>query len=58
LGFFLFSRYIRWTITSTRGDAGKLRHYLAEAATELREMMERAVLEEKRGMEMEGKGKL
>jgi hypothetical protein len=31
---------------------------LAEAATELREMMERAVLEEKRGMEMEGKGKL
>jgi carnitine O-acetyltransferase len=51
-------RYIRWTITSTRGDAGQLRHYLAEAATELRDMMERGVTQEKKEMGMEGKTKL
>ncbi|KAJ6525268.1 acyltransferase ChoActase/COT/CPT [Mycena vulgaris] len=42
LSYAIGERYIRWTITSARGDAGKLRHYLAEAATETREMMERA----------------
>ncbi|KAK7048541.1 carnitine acetyl transferase [Favolaschia claudopus] len=58
LSYAIGERYIRWTITSTRGDAAQLRHYLAEAATELRDMMERAAKEEKKEMSMEGKAKL
>ncbi|KAJ6495545.1 hypothetical protein C8R47DRAFT_928375, partial [Mycena vitilis] len=42
LAYAIGEKYIRWTITSARGDAGKLRRYLAEAATELRDMMEKA----------------
>ncbi|KAJ7816979.1 hypothetical protein B0H14DRAFT_2843895 [Mycena olivaceomarginata] len=57
LSYAIGDRYIRWTITSTRGDAGQLRHYLAEAATELRDMMERGVTQEKKEMGMEGKTK-
>jgi carnitine O-acetyltransferase len=48
---------IRWTITSMKGDTLKLKHYLAEAATETRQMMERAAAREKK-MEGEGKAKL
>ncbi|KAJ6462051.1 acyltransferase ChoActase/COT/CPT [Mycena vitilis] len=55
LAYAIGEKYIRWTITSTRGDAGKLRHYLAEAATELRDMMEKAVQEEKKDMQLDGK---
>ncbi|KAJ7132997.1 acyltransferase ChoActase/COT/CPT [Mycena filopes] len=56
LAYAIGDRHIRWTITSARGDGAALRHYLAEAATELRDMMERAVkLEEK---EKAGKAKL
>ncbi|KAJ7505179.1 acyltransferase ChoActase/COT/CPT [Mycena galericulata] len=47
LSYAIGERYIRWTITSTRGDAAVLRHYLAEAATEAREVMERAQKAEK-----------
>ena len=46
---------IRWTITSLKRDTLKLKHYLAEAATEIREMMERAVAAEEAE---EGKAKL
>ncbi|KAJ7147145.1 acyltransferase ChoActase/COT/CPT [Mycena crocata] len=56
LAYAIGERYIRWTITSARGDAADLRHYLAEAATEVREMMERAVKEAEK--EKEGKAKL
>ncbi|KAF7980471.1 hypothetical protein HWV62_37946 [Athelia sp. TMB] len=42
---------IRWTITSLRRDGEKLRHYLAEAATETRVMMERAAAAEKAAAE-------
>ncbi|KAJ7195467.1 acyltransferase ChoActase/COT/CPT, partial [Mycena pura] len=45
LSYSIGDRYLRWTITSKRGDAAQLRHYLAEAATETREMMERATKE-------------
>ena len=48
--------HIRWTITSLKLKTEELRHYLAEAATETREIMERAAKataaskkEEKRG---------
>ncbi|KAF7346576.1 Carnitine acetyl transferase [Mycena sanguinolenta] len=58
LSYGIGDRYIRWTITSTRGDAAQLKHYLAEAATELRDMMERAGVEAKKDMGMEGKVKL
>ena len=33
---------MRWTVTSLKLDTAELRHYLTEAATETREMMERA----------------
>jgi carnitine O-acetyltransferase len=36
---------IRWGITSLKRDTLKLKHYLAEAATETRQMMERAAAE-------------
>ncbi|KAF8171964.1 acyltransferase ChoActase/COT/CPT [Mycena galopus ATCC 62051] len=58
LAYAIGDKYIRWTITSTRGDAARLRHYLAEAATEMRDVMERVALEEKKDMGMEGKTKL
>ncbi|KAJ7784367.1 acyltransferase ChoActase/COT/CPT [Mycena metata] len=56
LAYAIGDRYIRWTITSTRGDAAALRHYLAEAATELRDVMDRVVKQEEKGKE--GKAKL
>jgi len=47
---------IRWTITSLKRDTLKLKHYLAEAATETKQMMERAssAVEKKK----EGKARL
>ncbi|EJC98006.1 acyltransferase ChoActase/COT/CPT [Fomitiporia mediterranea MF3/22] len=50
LSYSIGDDYIRWTITSQsdlKRHAAALRHYLAEAATETRKMMERAGLEEK-----------
>lgn len=34
--------YIRWTATSLKRDTATLKHYLAEAATETKQMMDRA----------------
>lgn len=34
--------YIRWTATSLKRDTAVLKHYLAEAATETKQMMDRA----------------
>ena len=42
LSYSIGDDYIRWTITSLKLDTAELRHYLAEAATETRQMMERA----------------
>ena len=42
LAYAIGDHYLRWTITSLKLDTAELRHYLAEAATETKEMMERA----------------
>lgn len=42
LSYAIGDDYIRWTITSLKRDTAALRHYLAEAATETKRMMERA----------------
>lgn len=42
LSYSIDEDYVRWTITSVRGDGAQLQHYLAEAATETRRMLERA----------------
>ncbi|KAF7298898.1 Carnitine acetyl transferase [Mycena indigotica] len=56
LSYAIGERYIRWTITSKRGDAARLRYYLEEAATEAREVMERVIAKEQK--EAAAKGKL
>jgi carnitine O-acetyltransferase len=42
LSYSIGNNYIRWTITSLKRNTAELKHYLSEAATETREMMERA----------------
>ncbi|KAL6301959.1 acyltransferase ChoActase/COT/CPT [Sparassis latifolia] len=42
LSYSIGDNYIRWTITSLKRRTAELKHYLAEAATETRAMMERA----------------
>ncbi|EPS96518.1 hypothetical protein FOMPIDRAFT_1025351 [Fomitopsis schrenkii] len=42
LSYSIGDEYIRWTITSLKRRTAELKHYLAEAATETRQMMERA----------------
>jgi carnitine O-acetyltransferase len=42
LSYSIGDDYIRWTITSLKRGTEELKHYLAEAATETRAMMERA----------------
>ena len=42
LSYSIGDNYIRWTITSLKRHTAELKHYLAEAATETRQMMERA----------------
>ncbi|KAJ7600807.1 acyltransferase ChoActase/COT/CPT [Mycena floridula] len=42
LSYSIGDDYIRWTITSLKRGTAELKHYLAEAATETRAMMERA----------------
>jgi len=42
LSYSIGDEYIRWTITSLKRGTKELGHYLAEAATETRQMMERA----------------
>ncbi|KAH7913979.1 acyltransferase ChoActase/COT/CPT [Hygrophoropsis aurantiaca] len=60
LSYSIDDHYIRWTITSLKQDTPALKHYLAEAATETRQMMERAAAAEKNTKEAgeEGKAKL
>lgn len=48
LSYAIGDDYIRWTITSLRRNTADLKHYLAEAATETRAMMERAAAAEKK----------
>ncbi|KAG6875745.1 hypothetical protein C0992_002550 [Termitomyces sp. T32_za158] len=40
LSYAIGDEYIRWTITSIRRRTEAFKHYLAEAATEIRDMME------------------
>jgi carnitine O-acetyltransferase len=43
LAYAIGSQYIRWTITSRKGmRSAEMKHHLAEAATEVRDMMEAA----------------
>lgn len=42
LSYSIGDHYIRWTITSLKRGTRELKHYLAEAATETRFMLERA----------------
>ncbi|KAG6808352.1 hypothetical protein H0H87_000229 [Tephrocybe sp. NHM501043] len=42
LSYSIGDNYIRWTITSLKRRTEVLKHYLAEAATEIRDMMEAA----------------
>ena len=42
LSYTIGDEYIRWTITSLKRHTKEFKHYLAEAATETREMMEQA----------------
>ncbi|KAI0755122.1 acyltransferase ChoActase/COT/CPT [Daedaleopsis nitida] len=47
LSYSIGEDYIRWTITSLKRNTAELKHYLAEAATETRIMMEKAAAEAK-----------
>ncbi|CAE6351603.1 unnamed protein product [Rhizoctonia solani] len=42
LSYSIADNYIRWTATSLKRDTAVLKHYLAEAATETKQMMDRA----------------
>ncbi|KAL0961370.1 hypothetical protein HGRIS_006326 [Hohenbuehelia grisea] len=53
LSYSIGDEYIRWTITSLKRNTAELKHYLAEAATETRAMLERAA----RAEEGAGSGK-
>lgn len=46
LAYAVNSKTMRFTITTTTGNAQKLRHYLAEACNEVKEAMEAAVEDE------------
>ncbi len=45
LSYAIGDDHVRWTITSLRRRTADLKHYLAEAATETKLMMERAAAE-------------
>jgi len=47
LSYSIGDNYIRWTITSLRRRTAELKHYLAEAATETRAMLDRAAAKER-----------
>jgi carnitine O-acetyltransferase len=49
LSYAIGDNYIRWSITSLKRNTAELKHYLAEAATETRAMMENALASEKQG---------
>jgi carnitine O-acetyltransferase len=56
LSYSIGDHWIRWTITSMRRNTADLKHYIAEAATETRVMMENAA--KAAGAGKEGKAKL
>ncbi|KAH9927061.1 acyltransferase ChoActase/COT/CPT [Amylocystis lapponica] len=58
LSYSIGDEYIRWTITSMKLRTAELKHYLAEAATETRQMMERAAAAEAKKQGADGKAKL
>ena len=58
LSYSIGDEYIRWTITSFKRRTKELKHYLAEAATETREMMEQAAKEQAAKASEGGKAKL
>ena len=47
LAYSIGEDYIRWTITSLKRGTAELKHYLAEAATETRTMLDRAAAKRK-----------
>jgi carnitine O-acetyltransferase len=47
LSYAIGDDYIRWIITSLKRNTSEFKHYLAEAATEVRISLERAEKEEK-----------
>ncbi|KAF8340765.1 acyltransferase ChoActase/COT/CPT [Amanita rubescens] len=51
LSYSIGDNYIRWTITSLKRHTAELGHYLAEAATEVKRMMESADKVEKKKLE-------
>jgi len=57
LSYSIGDNYIRWTITSLKRRTEDLKHYIAEAATELRDVMDRALAEEAKAAE-QSKAKL
>ncbi|THH11655.1 hypothetical protein EW145_g503 [Phellinidium pouzarii] len=58
LSYSIGDDYIRWTITSLKQNTAALRHYLEEAATETRKMMERAAAAEAKNPGTKEKAKL
>lgn len=47
LSYSIGDDYIRWTITSLKRETEVLKHYLAEAATEVKHMLEAAAKQDK-----------
>jgi carnitine O-acetyltransferase len=47
LSYSIGDDYVRWTITSLKRDTALLKHYLAEAATEVKHMLVAAAKAEK-----------
>lgn len=47
LSYSIGNDYIRWTITSLKRDTQVLKHYLAEAATDVKHMLEAAEKKDK-----------
>ena len=50
LSYSIGDHYIRWTITSLKRGTKELGHYLAEAATETKQMMEGAIAAGSKGV--------
>ncbi|KAF8630954.1 hypothetical protein AX17_005310 [Amanita inopinata Kibby_2008] len=48
LSYAIGNDYIRWTVTSLKRHTAELKHYLAEAATEVKHMMDKADKAEKK----------
>ena len=47
LSYSIGDDYVRWTITSLKRQTEVLKHYLAEAATEVKHMLEAAAKKDK-----------